>query len=362
MAWTKVDFLETGATYFEALQLAIAQAKKSIYLEFYIFRFDSMGEEILFRLNEAKARGLRVFLRVDGVGSSDSLAELEKFCERAKIEFEIYHPLPFSKGKNFIFSKLQLADSFLTRWRLINRRTHRKLVIIDDEIGFTGGMNVDQRQSEKYTANPWHDLSLRLEGQAIRELLHAFWFRPFGRFVFRYTLVNYNWLLRRKRNAWITKSIQQAQKRVWIITPYFTPPPKLLLELKKARAKGVDIRFILSRDSDVSLSRLAALGLYRKLLRWNISLFEFRNVILHRKLWIIDDVGLVGSTNFNHRSFLHDLELDIILREPAPIQQLEQIFLKDQQIASTVELEQMERIPNLKRILSWIAGWFSYWL
>lgn len=360
MAWTKVDFLETGSTFFHSLQSEIHRAQHSIFLEFYIFRFDSLGKEILWQLDQAKKRGVRVFLRVDGVGSAESLDEIEEFTKASKIEFEVYHPLPFSPRKG-IFG-FHFADTLLTRFRLINRRTHRKLVIIDERIAFSGGMNVDHRHTETYFAKPWHDLSVRLEGPSLRELLHAFWFRPFGKFVFRSTLVNYTWRLRKKRNSWFSKSIQNSQKRIWIITPYFTPPPTLLYQLKKAKARGVDIRLILSRDSDVFLSRMAALGLYRKVLHWGIQLFEMRNTILHRKLWIIDDVCVVGSTNFNHRSFLHDLELDVIFREPQETNKLEELFSQDQAVSTPVEEWQLEKLPTYKKIFSWLAGWLSYWL
>lgn len=360
MAWTKVEFLETGAAFFHSLQSEIVRAQRSILLEFYIFRFDSLGKEILWQLEQAKERGVRVFLRVDGVGSSESLDDLENFANSTKIEFEVYHPLPFG-SKRGIFG-FRFADTLFTRFRLINRRTHRKLVIIDEEIAFSGGMNVDHRHTETYFSKPWHDLSVRVEGSPVRELLHAFWFRPFGKFVFRHTLVNYTWRLRQKRNSWFYSTIQQAQKRIWIITPYFTPPPTLLYQLKKAKARGVDIRLILSRDSDVFLSRMAALGLYRKALSWGIQLYEMRNTILHRKLWIIDDVSVVGSTNFNHRSFLHDLELDVIFREPIQRSQLENLFLQDQSRSTPVEEWQLEKLPFYKKLFSWLAGWISYWL
>jgi cardiolipin synthase len=360
MAWTKVEFLETGSAFFHSLQSSLAHAERSIFMEFYIFRFDSLGKEILWLLEKAKRRGVRVFLRVDGVGSADSLDELGKFAQSAGLEFEVYHPLPFTSARGHF--GFQFVDSFFTRFRLINRRTHRKLVIIDERQAFSGGMNIDQRHSGTYSTKPWHDLSVKLEGSPIGELLHAFWFRPFGRFTFRYILVNYNWRLRKKRNSWFTKSIQQAKQRIWIITPYFTPTPALLYQLRKAQQRGVDIRLILSRDSDVFLSRMAALGLYRKVLNWGIQLYEIRNTILHRKLWVIDDIGVIGSTNFNHRSFLHDLELDVIFRDSDEQKKLVAMFLQDQAQATLVEEHQLGKIPMYKKFLSSIAGWISYWL
>ena len=246
---------------------------------------------------------------------------------------------------------------------LINRRTHRKIVIVDEKIAFTGGMNIKEYQSERFSgAEAWHDLSLRLEGPGIREILHAFWFRPFKHFSFRSCLLNYSWRLRQARNNWISQAIKEARRRVWIITPYFAPTPAMLFQLRAAAKRGVEISLVLTRKTDVEVSRLAALGLYRNLLLKGIHICEYELAVEHRKLWVIDELALVGSTNLNHRSFLHDLELDVILREPENVREAERIFLKDRNASREVAEEYLKNLSWRERMLSWIAGWFSYWL
>jgi cardiolipin synthase A/B len=363
MGWSRVEFLETGDEYFKSLLTEFGSARRSVLLEFYIFRMDRLGREVLGALSNCRQRGVEVFLRVDGIGSSPDLQEISEFCEKERIELEVFHPLPFERARQYFAVGFAKADSFLTRWRLINRRTHRKLVIVDEKVAFAGGMNVDEVQVEKFGGSPaWHDLSLRLEGRGVRELLDAFWFRPFHHFTFYNCLLNYSWRLRQARNRWISRAISRAQRKVWVISPYFAPTPAMLYQLKSAARRGVDIRIILTKKSDVLISRLAALGLYRKLVNWGIRIYEFEPSLLHRKLTVIDRLAMVGSGNLNHRSFIHDLELDIILRKEEEVEKASELFLADQRQSRIIEEDYLEKLGLGKRILSWLAGWLSYWL
>ena len=361
--WSQVEFFESGDGYFSALKLAFRAARESICLEFYIFRMDRLGRELLEELCACQARGVKVFLRLDGVGSRENLAEIAEYCNGKQLELEVFHPLPFEGARKFFPVGFSRADTFLGRWRFINRRNHRKLVIIDETIAFAGGMNVDEVQSERFGGRKaWHDLSLRLEGPAVDELSQAFWFKPFRNFSFRHCLLNYSWRMRRARNQWFSQTIRKARTRMWVVTPYFAPPPFLLYQIQAAVKRGVDIRFILTGENDVPISRLAALGLYRRLVKKGIRLFEFQPSLLHRKLWLFDDVALVGSGNLNHRSFLHDLELDVILRDPAHLARAAGMFSSDEQKSREVTEVYLEKISLREKFLSWVAGWFTYWL
>lgn len=362
-AWSRVDFLDTGDGYFESLLQDFKNAKKSILLEYYIFHLDRLGKEILDTLCTCQARGVKVFLRLDGVGSRDDLHAIADFCAKGQIELEVFHPLPFEAPGAYFPVGFAKSDTFLGRWKLINRRTHRKIAIIDESIAFTGGMNIKEYQAERFAGNQaWHDLSLRLEGPAVSELLHAFWFRPARKFTFKHCLLNYSMRLRKSRNDWISRAIHRAQNSLWIVTPYFAPTPTMLYQLRVAAKRGVDIRLVLSKKSDIQFSRLAAMGLYKRLIKWGIKVCEYEPSVLHRKLWIIDEMVLVGSTNLNHRSFIHDLELDVILREKEYVEKSKELFLADQKSSNLITIEYLNNRPLYKRALSWIAGWFTYWL
>lgn len=363
MGWSKVEFFETGDSYYLALLEDFRRAKTSILMECYIFHMDRVGRALLTELCAARSRGLDVFLRVDGVGSGPDLAEIANFCTDEKIKFEVFHPLPFAPVGTYHSVGSKKADSFLARLRVMNRRSHRKLVIIDDHIGYTGGRNVKEDQSERFEGDQaWHDLSLRLEGEGLEELIEAFHFRPVRKHEFKDCLVNYSSKLRRDRNNWLAKQIKDSERRLWITTPYLAPTPRMMLELRRAAKDGVDIRLILTRKIDVLVSKLAARGLYRRLLRWGIRIYEYEPSLLHRKMWVIDDLALVGSANFNHRSLVHDLEIDVILREAPVVAEAVRLSESDQQDSRAITLEDMQKVNPLKRFASWVVGWFAYWL
>lgn len=363
MGWSKVEYLETGDSYYLALLEDFRRAQTSILMESYIFHLDRVGRALLEELCAAQARGVNVFLRVDGIGSSTDLAEISAFCSNEKLKLEVFHPLPFAPVGTYHSVGFKKADSFLNRLRVMNRRSHRKLVIIDNRIGYTGGRNVKENQSEALEGDQaWHDLSLRLEGDGVAELVEAFHFRPVHKREFKDCLVNYSSKLRRDRNNWLARQIKDAQKRLWITTPYFAPTPRMLLELRKAAKDGVDIRIILTRKIDVLISKLAARGMYRYLLHWGIRVYEYQPKLLHRKMWVIDELALVGSANFNHRSLVHDLEIDVILREPSVVAEAVRLSREDQQDSRAISRTDMEKVNPLKRFVSWMVGWFTYWL
>jgi len=363
MGWSKVEYLETGDSYYLALLEDFRRAKTSILMESYIFHMDRVGRALLDEMCAAKARGVNVFLRVDGIGSRPDLSEISNYCDTEKLKLEVFHPLPFAPIGTYHSVGSKKADGFLARLKVMNRRSHRKIVIVDETIGYTGGRNVKENQSEALEGKEaWHDLSLKLEGEGVAELIEAFHFRPVHKHQFKDCLVNYSSKLRRDRNNWFAKQMKDSTRRLWITTPYFAPTPRMLLELRKAAKDGVDIRIILTKKIDVLVSRLAARGLYRRLLRWGIKVFEYQPSLLHRKMWVVDDIAIVGSANFNHRSLVHDLEIDVILREPGVVEKAAALSLEDQQASRSISLADMEKVNPLKRFVSWVAGWFTYWL
>lgn len=363
MAWSKVDFFETGSSYYEAVLAAIASARTSVLVEKYIFRSDRTGRAILEALCQAQSRGVFVYLRVDGVGSREHVTELSEFCGAKKLELEVFHPLPLAPQGAYHPAGFARQDGFLNRWRMMNRRTHRKIVIIDSKLAFLGGRNVDDVENELYAGDQaWHDLSVRVEGDAVPILEQAFWLRPFRRLPSRDFLLNYNWRLKLARNTWFSHRLQRAKNRFWVITPYFAPTPSILFHLRLAARRGVDIRLILPRKIDIPISRMAARALYRQLLGWGVKIYEYEPAVLHRKLMIIDEIAVIGSGNLNHRSFMHDLEVDLVLRQSSHVERCRSLFLQDQVDSAEILPDTLERLPLWKRMLYWMASWLVYWL
>ena len=252
MAWTSVEFFPSGDGYYESVLETIAGATRSILIEKYIFRYDRTGIAFLEELAKARSRGVRVLLRVDGLGSREEIPSLKNFCARNRIEFEVFHPLPFAGALRD--RQLALFDTFLRRLRALNRRSHRKLVLVDGKVAYAGGRNIDDVESEKLSGpNAWHDLSVRAEGSSLRKLESAFWLWPFRRQPSRDFLLNYNWLLKLSRNSWFFRQLQESHKCFWVVTPYFAPTPAMLFQLRLAARRGVDVRLVLPSKIDVPI-------------------------------------------------------------------------------------------------------------
>ena len=363
LAWRNVDFYEEGDQYYRAILREIALATKSVLVEKYIFRFDETGQAVLKALAAAVRRGACAHLRVDGIGSRDHVPAMMSFCERNGIEFEVFHPLPFFARRRFTAQKVGKVESFFARFRWINRRTHRKLVIVDERVAFSGGRNIDDVESEaRAGVDAWHDLSIRVTGDAVPALVHAFWLKKWRRQPSPHLLLNHDRRLRRSRNRWFHRQLRIARGRIWVVTPYFAPTPAMLYFLRQACRRGVDVRLVLPTKIDVPLSRWAARALYRHLLRWGVRIFEYQPRVLHRKLWVMDDVCVVGSGNLNHRSFMHDIELDVLLREPEALAHGKELFLKDQGDSAEVFPREFDRVSAFKLVVYWLASWLIYWL
>lgn len=361
--WRNVEFLEDGDAYYRALLNEIGNATSSVLLEKYIFRFDETGRAVLEALAGARRRGVSVYVRVDGIGSRDHVPAILSFCRHSGIEFEVFHPLPFFARSRFRTARVGPLESLIARCRWINRRTHRKLVVIDERVAFSGGRNIDDVESESRAGlEAWHDLSIRLEGEAVAALVQAFWLKHWRRQPSRDLLLNHDRGLRRTRNRWFHRRLRAVRSRLWVVTPYFAPTPAMLFHLRKACLRGVDVRLVLPRKIDVPLSRFAARALYSHLLRWGVRIFEYEPRILHRKLWVIDEVCVVGSGNLNHRSFMHDLEVDVLLRDRDSASRGAALFLGDQGESQEIFAREFDRLSVLKLMLYWFASWLVYWL
>lgn len=348
--WTREDLYFNGDDFFDEILRQIDLAKESVDLESYIFHQGQIATRFLEKLNQAQARGVRTRLLVDGLGSQtfiDSLKEAPKFG------FKIFHPI---KWTHLFFSPTFVALSWwpLARRALlrVNRRTHRKICIIDGRIAFVSSMNItDQHSKLASPKNHWRDTGVCVEGRGVSLLQYAFehtWLRSHGfnrkrRFRDRLQLakrerevlnfkglrLNYTRQLRRnvKRDLYLRTRI--AKSRLWITNPYFSPPYRFLLRLKRAAKRGVDVRLLIPEKSDVFFMSWVARAFYPTLFRSGIRIYEYRSTILHAKTMIVDNWATTGSSNLNYRSFEHDLECDVILQDSSSVEVLSQQFERD---------------------------------
>ncbi len=373
--WQRVEVYHDGDRFFEALESAMQEAKHSIDMESYIFMLDQAGERVLHALQAATARGVRVRLAVDGIGSSTWTRALRQRATDARILFKVYHELPWERwwrGGRAGPGRRRLSAVL----RRLNARNHRKVCIIDGVRAFVGSMNVAAYHLPSLVGGEaWRDTGVSVEGSDVAVLSDSFeeiWIGSWRRLRRRLKkkraqsseLVRLNLRHKQRQANYIDLLIRtvRARQRVWITNAYFVPDGSILRALAIAARAGVDVRILVPRFSDIVFMPWIASAFHLGLLRAGVKVFEYQRSILHAKTMLIDDWGLVGSSNLNHRSLLHDLEADVVLADEKACQALESQFLQDCVESRQITLQNWRARPFLERTLGRILLAFRYLL
>lgn len=330
---------------YDALVEAIEAARDHVHLEYYIFRADAVGRRVLEALVRAAERGVRVRLLYDGFGSVGLRRHLRA--------------LRAAGGYAAPFFPLSL----LRRAWTVNLRNHRKLVVVDGEIGLAGGINV----GAMFVG--WRDVHLRFEGPVVGELQAVFvadWF-----LATRFDLTDPAFFpavgARGGATAQIIQSgpdetieaihrlyfaaIAAATERVLLTTPYFVPDKAISVALQTAALRGVEVRLIVPRESNHRVTFHAGRSFYDELLAAGVHIHEYLPGMLHTKAMIVDGrLATVGSANLDVRSFRLNFELIAVLYDLASVERLEAIFREDLEKTAEVELGAWRRRPLLTRI------------
>jgi cardiolipin synthase len=328
---TRVDLLSGGGATLDALLEAIGQARHHLHVEYYIFEPDQTGTAVRDALVQRAKAGVRVRLLLDAIGSNRVREVFLAPLRAAGAEIAWFHP-----------ARLRWL------WRpRVNLRNHRKVVVVDGRIGFTGGINVTDEENERVREDAFHDLHLRLEGEVVRWLQLAF-------------LEDWNYAtgtaLRDERlwppaeagdilaqvlpagpdSQWEAihrvkvEAIHQADRRVWLVTPYFVPGEAAKMALTSAALRGLDVRVIVPARSDSIIVSAAARSYYDQLLASGVRVYEYQPRMLHTKALLVDgDTCLLGSANFDHRSFRLNFELSLLLHDTTLAAELEQQITTD---------------------------------
>ncbi|MYM62299.1 phosphatidylserine/phosphatidylglycerophosphate/cardiolipin synthase family protein [Pseudomaricurvus sp. HS19] len=363
------QLFDGGDSYFRQLLQELATARHSIDIEVYIFQLDTLGEKILQALVDAARRGVRVRLLMDGIGSSLHANSISQRLEDAGGDVRIYHPLPWQLSHyRRSLRRGGVLDKALYFLRKINRRDHRKLIVIDGTALWTGSLNIAAvHLSDEQGGANWHDYGVRLTGPLVAELqtdFSALWERrkfsavkhPLRRYWHNLT----RWA-RRRKNLQLVNRIRRARSRVWVMSAYFAPSAKVVRALKRSASRGVDVRILVPARSDIHLFPLLTATYYKDLLSAGVRVFEYLPEVLHAKLLIIDDQHILGSTNFNHRSYLHDLELDLFLHQADSKAQLQAWFARDLEYSREVTTA-ASHSRSLNLLPGLIARSLRYWM
>ena len=333
-----------GSLYFNALINDIEFATQSIDLETFIFNRDALGKRIVNALIRAAKRGVTVRVLVDGAGTPFWSATFARPLEKAGVLTKVFHPVPWHLWN---WSRSQIKISFLLKGIYlcfkVNSRNHRKVCVIDNKIAYVGSVNLTQCHLNVADGGQnWRDTSVRLLGVDLSELQKAFeiaWthrsitekLRDAFTQIRKDPRVRLNYTRHRRRILYknLMRRMRLCQQRIWITNAYFVPDNVLLRRLKEAAKNGIDVRILLPKKSDIMIMPWASSTFYENLLKAGVKIYEFLPAMLHAKTLILDNWVLIGSSNLNHRSLLHDLEADVTLfTEPAK-KKVARLFLKD---------------------------------
>jgi len=367
--WTEEEFFSNTDDYFTSLLTAIDEAKHSIILATYIFDFDALGHRVVTQLGKAQQRGVVVRVLIDGIGCMYSAEQVVAALSEHHIDVRIYHPLPWQPDNTryALPNDNRLVNAF-ARLLKINQRHHAKLCIVDKQQLWAGSQNISvNHMSADQGGHNWRDYGARVSGSAVANvanLFDDFWFyrKPhFGKGRFRYYWNNVTAITRRQKNRLLTAKIYNAKQQVWIINPYFSPTRSIMRALRQAGKRGVDVRLIVPNKSDIGFFPALTATYYRELIKASVRVFEYLPSILHAKLIAIDDFRLIGSTNLNHRSLLHDIEFDIVLESDRVKAATLTCFLNDQSQSREIIAEDLTNI-GWRRLFGWIPWLLRYWL
>ena len=369
---TEALLLSDAELYQEKLFRMLHSARSEILLEYYIYADDDFGRQLLQTLVTLANQGVKVKLLVDGFGSELWLKHQLNMLLPLPLEIRVYHPLPWSLPS--LRHALRRSQDFVYCMGTLNRRNHRKLVVVDGQQAIIGSHNAWNESLQ------WHEASLLL-GPSCAQAVQASFERVWGRSSdldgqrMRFALrrdrsspippakpeggqILDNTTLRRSRlrSRTILEPVAHAKARLWITTPYLLPHRTLLRRIRERAEAGVDVKLLLPARNDVCFSRWIAQALYRELLESGVQIHEYTGGILHAKVMVMDDAFVLGSSNMNHRSFIQDLEIDSLGRNPAELQAIvewtEETLARCERISNTGQV----RLFRLKKCLAFLLN------
>jgi len=380
--WASERLIADGDQWFSQMIADIAAATTSVTYEIYIIQHDRTGSEVVAALAAAAARGVQVRLLVDGVGSPEFIWTVVPLLLDSRLEVRVYHPLP-TQVLSPAFRHGSRLLGMLRLLPLINQRDHRKVCVIDGRIAWVGSFNAADFTRRSFSGDDvWREAGARVIGIGVSELVEAFssaWQRSwrFHRRHLSRTLfakrqpimppsgcvrLNHRIRIRLRNHLELAQRITSAKTRVWIVAAYFVPGKRLLKALSVAASRGVDVRLLMSRKSDVAFMPAVAAAFTGALIRRGMRVYEFTPGILHAKALLIDDWLSLGSTNLNMRSLLHDLEADVVLHEPASRNAFIDLFNLGQTRSQLVNSDFYRDRPWQWRMMGRVALWFKYWI
>jgi cardiolipin synthase len=357
IAGNKVDLLVDGEAIFESILTGIAEAKSYVLVQFYIIRHDALGQRLAAALLERRRAGVKVHVLYDDIGSGGLSAEYKDRLKAEGVEISAFnqrHPA------------LRLFGPMR-----INYRNHRKNVVVDGTVGWTGGVNVGVEylgHDKKF--GHWRDTQIRVEGPAASSLALIFqedWLWATGEALdlpptdtveekgtVSALVMATGPADKFEANAIaFTDIIGQARQRVWIVSPYFVPDTDTRTALYAAVLRGVDVRVMLPAKPDHQMVWLASNAHADAMVEHGVSIYRYQRGFLHQKVHLMDDrIASVGSINFDNRSFAINFEMTIWMTDPGVIGAVEHMLETDFVHCRKVTREEVQRRNPIARFMA----------
>jgi len=360
--FNRVKLLKSGHEKFEDLFEAIRKAKWFIHLEYFNFRNDSIAGLLYHELAEKVKEGVEVRAMYDAFGNSSNNQPVKRAMHDSICALGI---------------KLVKFDPIRFPWvNHIIPRDHRKIVVIDGEVAYTGGMNVaDYYINGLEGIGPWRDMHMRIEGPAVNELHKIFcemWAKATGEML---VSSKYFPMHHASGNSTIgvidrcprvaNKSIRQlycsmldnAKHKVLLINPYFVPTHQVRSALKRCIDRGVDVQIMISEKSDIPLTPDASHYVGRQMQKLGAKVHMFRGGFHHTKIMMVDDLFCtVGSSNLDSRSLRCDYEVNTIIFDKEITAELTRMFEDDIQSSVPMSDAYWKSKTKWKRFVAWFGN------
>jgi cardiolipin synthase len=349
------QLLRDGVEAYPAMLAAIRGARRYVHLETYMFITDAVGELFGEALAEAAERGVHVKVLYDALGSWPSRRSFFEALRARGVDIRPFKPFTsLSRGLRHLL-----------------RRDHRKILAVDGEVAFIGGVNISAHWAPEGEGGAcWRDDVLRVEGPAVYELERRFvatW-----RMAFQDYFRTWREARRRRRRAVLggrgevglavlssrrsihrayLHAISRARRSVLVAAAYFIPDRRMVAALREAAQRGVEVSLLLNAKSDHPWLVHATRAFYEKLLTAGVRIFEWQRCVLHAKTAVVDGVwGTIGSFNLERRSLLFNHEVNAVFMDPRLGRLLEESFRGDCQSCQEVDLEQFRRRPLWQKL------------
>lgn len=371
----RVSVLVDGPQTYSAIEAALRAARHHIHIETFIFGAGDVGQRFADLLAQKRREGLEVRVLYDSLGSRETPREFFEALRAKQVEIREFRPMNVVKTPEV--------------WDLHNR-DHRKIIVVDGQVGFTGGINIDSTYESASTSRPgpqrgledgWRDTHIQIQGPAVKQLQALFsesWQQAgehteFGDKYFPtvasaggdlVTIVaNDSESDDRSLYGTYLAAFTHSSRRLWMTHAYFAPNEELLTALVEAAQRGVDVRLIVPSFSDSHVVLNATKATFTRLLEAGVKIYELKDALLHAKSVVVDGtVSIIGSSNLDMRSFLHNDEVNAIVISRDTARRMEEVFARDQQAARPVELDRWQRRPVWQRMKEFFVNLFSYWI